>query len=237
MAKIIPTRGSQNVQVAEFVHLVERHDGGRGGCHQGHGRHHDRRRVQGLQPAAQRGSHRWGNPGGSAPAWAPRPTPSKSARPRTAPPRTSRRPSRARPRSSRQSARARRSPSRALTSFPGLISAVPNDIFLRLIRSVAVATAGKVVHPRDVHHARQGERSRPRLSEVTSATRGRKAPCRIYPTKGVPHEIHDAGRQDRGHEASATPSISKRACRRTSPRKHGASAGRRRVPKTRKPCR
>lgn len=30
------------------------------------------------------------------------------------------------------------------TSFPGLISAVPNDIFLRFIRSVAVATAGKV---------------------------------------------------------------------------------------------
>jgi hypothetical protein len=30
-------------------------------------------------------------------------------------------------------------------SFPGLINAVPNDIFIRLIRSVAVATAGKFV--------------------------------------------------------------------------------------------
>lgn len=30
-------------------------------------------------------------------------------------------------------------------SYPGLLSAVPNDIFIRLIRSVAVATAGKFV--------------------------------------------------------------------------------------------
>ncbi len=30
-------------------------------------------------------------------------------------------------------------------SYPGLLSSVPNDVFVRLIRSVAVATAGKFV--------------------------------------------------------------------------------------------
>lgn len=30
-------------------------------------------------------------------------------------------------------------------SYPGLMSAVPNDVYIRLIRSVAVATAGKFV--------------------------------------------------------------------------------------------